>query len=256
MSLVDLWEGDTTAAWAARWGVPRLEVYDVIGSTNDRARELGEAGAEPFTTVIGEMQTAGRGREGRRWESPAGAGLWMSVVAPHRGADARSLMPLRAGVAVCRAVERAAPGVRAGLKWPNDVQLDGRKVAGVLCESTPAAVVIGVGVNVRPGALSPDVSETAVALEDVVARRVDRAALAGALVAELRELLAPASLALDGEIGREIEARDVLRGRPVLTAAGEGGVARGIGHDGALELEVPSGEVRRVVAGGVRIRAG
>src|SRR5690606_26857310 len=84
VSLLDLWEGDTPAAWAARWAVPRLEAHGRIGSTNDRARELAEAGAEPFTVVLTEAQSAGRGRDGRRWESPAGAGLWMSVVAPAR----------------------------------------------------------------------------------------------------------------------------------------------------------------------------
>jgi BirA family biotin operon repressor/biotin-[acetyl-CoA-carboxylase] ligase len=236
--------------------VPRLEIHDVIGSTNDRARELAEAGAEPFTVVIADFQTNGRGRERRLWESPAGSGLLLSLVGPHLEPPARALVPLRVGLATCRAVEAVAPGVRAGLKWPNDVQIEGRKVAGVLCESTPGGVVIGIGVNVRPGWLLGSAGEGRVALEDVVGRPVDRAELAGRLLTELRELLAARSLELDGDVAREIEARDVLRGRRVLAATGEAGVARGIGRDGALRVEVRPGEMRRVVAGGVRIREG
>src|SRR5687768_7212267 len=178
MSLLDLWDGDTPAAWGARWRVPRLEIHGLLGSTNDRARELAEAGAEPFTVVIAEEQSAGRGREGRRWESPPGSGLWMSVVAPPRDIAARPLVPLRAGLAVCRAIEAAAPGVEAGLKWPNDVQIGGLKVAGILCEAGGSGVVIGIGVNVRPGALSPRLADIAVALEDAAGTTVDRAALA------------------------------------------------------------------------------
>lgn len=256
MALLDVWDGDTADAWGARWSAPRLEIHDRIGSTNDRARELAEAGAEPFTVVIAEAQSAGRGREGRRWESPAGTGLWLSLVAPPREPAARALVPLRVGLAVCRAVEAVAPGTRAGLKWPNDVEIAGRKVAGVLCEATPAGVVIGVGVNVRPGGLPPHLAETAVALEQAAGASVDRGELAGRLIAELRELLRAPSLALEGEVGREIEARDVLLGRRVVAATGEVGVARGIAADGALLIEAASGETRRVVAGGVRVREG
>ena len=97
MGLLDLGEGDTPAAWGARWRVPRLEIHDALGSTNDRARELADAGAEPFTVVIAETQTAGRGREGRRWEAPAAMGLWMRLVAPPVAPSVRALVPLRAG---------------------------------------------------------------------------------------------------------------------------------------------------------------
>jgi BirA family biotin operon repressor/biotin-[acetyl-CoA-carboxylase] ligase len=236
--------------------VPGLEIHDLVGSTNDRARELAEAGAGPFTVVIAESQTSGRGREGKRWESAAGTGLWFSLVAPPREPAARALIPLRVGLAACRAIEAVAPGVRAGLKWPNDVLIAGRKAAGVLCESTPAATVIGIGVNVRPGGLPLPLARAAIALEDAVDRPVHRGELAGRLLAELRELLAPASLRLEGDVGREVEARDILKGRRVLAATGDAGVARGIGPDGALRLEMASGEVRSVVGGGIWIWKG
>ena len=228
----------------------------MIGSTNDRARDLAEAGADPFTVVIAEEQTAGRGREGRRWESPPGSGLWMSVVAPSLDVNARQVLPLRAGLATCRAVESAAPGVRAGLKWPNDVLIGGLKVGGILCEGGPSAVVIGVGVNVRSGALGSGLAGTAVALEAAAEGPVDRGVLAEFLVTELRQLLTADVSSLDGELARELEARDVLRGRAVIAETGETGVALGIGRDGALGVEVAPGEVRRVRAGGVRLQEG
>lgn len=251
--MTESWEGDTTAAWAARWGIPRLEVHERIGSTNDRARELAEAGADPFTTVIAEEQSAGRGRDGRRWESPPSSGLWMSVVAPGQDAFGRLLVPLRVGLAVCRAIERAAPGVRAGIKWPNDVQVEGRKLSGILCEAGAGAVVIGVGINVRQGALSPELSSVAVALEEVADGLVDRAALAGRVLFELRELVTQGPVVLDEALGRELAERDVLRGRRVAAGVGGTGIARGINRDGALLLEIGPGDVRHVVAGHVKI---
>ena len=233
--------------------MPQLEIHGSIGSTNDRARELAGAGAEAYTVVIAEEQSAGRGREGRRWESPPRTGLWISVVAPSLDPAARPLLPLRAGLAACRAVESAAPGVRAGIKWPNDVFIAGRKAGGILCEGGPSAIVIGVGLNVRRAAFPAELAATATSLEAELGGPVDRAALAGFLLDELRTLLTP-PLGLDGEVGREVEARDILKGRPVIAGTGETGIARGIGRDGALRVEVAPGEVRRVMAGGVRIR--
>jgi BirA family biotin operon repressor/biotin-[acetyl-CoA-carboxylase] ligase len=177
----------------------------------------------------------------------------MSVVAPALDPAVRPFLPLRVGLAACRAVESAAPGVRAGVKWPNDVLIGDRKAGGVLCEGGPGAIVIGIGINARRTVLPPDLAGTAISLEEALDAPVDRAALAGFLLAELRALLVP-PLTLDGEIGRELDARDVLKGRPVIAATGESGIARGIGRDGALRVEVGPGEVRNVTAGGVRVR--
>ena len=129
-------------------------------------------------------------------------------------------------------------------------------MGGILCEGGPSAVVIGVGVNVRPDAIRPGLVGTAVALEEAVEGPVDRAALAGFLITELRQLLKSDSLSLDGELARELDARDVLKGRPVAADTGEMGIARGIGRDGALGVEVAPEEVRWVRVGGVRIQEG
>ena len=156
-------------------GRPRLH-HREIDSTNRRARELASAGAPHGTLVTAGAQTAGRGRQGRRWEAPAGSALLCSLVL--REFDA--LLSLRAGLAVADVA-----GEAARVKWPNDVQVDGRKVAGVLVEGRPhegwAVVGIGVNVSAAPSDL-PDAA--ALGREDVEA--------------VLAELLAALEARLDG----------------------------------------------------------
>src|SRR3954451_24775486 len=136
-------------------GEPR-EHHDTIGSTNDRARELAEAGAAHGTLVTAGEQTAGRGRQGRSWVTPPGTAIAASLVL--REFD--DLLPLRAGLAVADIA-----GERALVKWPNDVWVDGRKVAGILAESRSeprwAALGIGVNVAVDVAALPPEAAAVA-----------------------------------------------------------------------------------------------
>lgn len=248
------WEGEPIRVWEALWEVPRLEAWHLLGSTNDRARELAAGGAPPFTVVVAEAQSEGRGRGGRRWHSPEGLGLWISVLLRPCAADAARLASLLVGVAASRAVERVTAGLRARLKWPNDVLLGGRKVAGVLCEATrDGGLVAGVGVNVRqrPGDFPPELRAHAISLEAARGGPVSRGVLAGALLAEMRELLARPPLRLDGALADEVAARDALVGRPVLLEGGAQGLARGIDASGRLRVEVTPGEVRPVVAGSV-----
>src|SRR5919108_407225 len=118
------------------------------GSTNDRARALGAAGAPHGTVVLAEQQTAGRGRQGRSWIAPPGRTLTLSIVV-RTELPALERLPLSAAVAVCEACERAAP-VACLIKWPNDVWIQGRKVAGILIEARPQErwAVLGIGLNV------------------------------------------------------------------------------------------------------------
>ena len=135
-------------------GEPR-EHHETIGSTNERARELAEQGAAHGTLVTAGEQTAGRGRQGRDWATPPGGAIAASLIL--REFD--ELLPLRAGLAVA---DVAGPG--ALVKWPNDVWIDGRKVAGILAEARgPSWAVLGIGVNVAldPATLPPDVAEIA-----------------------------------------------------------------------------------------------
>lgn len=152
------WEGRAVEEWRRTFDLPRLVVCRRTGSTNDVARRLAEAGAPAGTVVVAEEQTAGRGRGGKPWHSPRGTGLLFSMLARPAGADSGSaafpVLPLRAGLAICAALESAA-GLKTGLKWPNDVVYgNSRKLAGILCEAVLGTldpfVVIGIGINVAP----------------------------------------------------------------------------------------------------------
>jgi BirA family biotin operon repressor/biotin-[acetyl-CoA-carboxylase] ligase len=222
-------------------GEPR-EHHETIGSTNDRARELAASGATHGTLVTADEQTSGRGRQGRGWSTPPGVAIAASLVL--REFD--DLLPLRAGLAVADIV-----GERALVKWPNDVWVDGRKVAGILAESRGDAgwAVLGIGVNVAVDvdALPEDAAKVAGTLgkspEDVEATLKD---LLGALANRLGEDRDSALAAL-----RE---RDALRGVRVRWQDGEGNGA-GIADDGALLVNLPDGHTIALHAGEVTLSA-
>lgn len=246
------WEGEAVATWQEAWCVPLLEAWASIGSTNDRALELAAQGARPFTVVVADEQTNGRGRRGATWHSPAGLGLWMSAVLP---ADASPRwLPLVVGLAVAEAIEDATGAVGVGIKWPNDLLLRGRKVGGILCESAPGAVVAGVGVNLRapaagfPGALAG----TATALDMEGAKSLAASRLAGLILDGLERRSSPDSTGLGRAALEELRARDVLAGRRVQTEEQGPGTARGIDPEGALLLERPDGSRVPVSSGSVR----
>ncbi|HET8862782.1 MAG TPA: biotin--[acetyl-CoA-carboxylase] ligase, partial [Solirubrobacterales bacterium] len=150
------------------FGVPHRH-FPVTDSTNARARELVEDGAPHGLVVTAAEQTAGRGRQGRTWTAPPGKALLYSAIL--RPLDERHLLlPLAVPLAVCDAAEQLNPGVACQVKWPNDVWIEGRKLAGVLIEAKPQDgwAVIGVGLNlsIAPAEFPPDLRETAVSLFD------------------------------------------------------------------------------------------
>jgi BirA family biotin operon repressor/biotin-[acetyl-CoA-carboxylase] ligase len=253
VSLEARWEGEPTSTWRERWQVPVLEVHDLVGSTNDRARELSAPGCALPAVVIAEAQSAGRGRAGARWHSPPGVGLWMSLALRLEG-SASAAFPLQVGLAAAAACEQATPGLRVGIKWPNDLFVEGRKVGGVLCERVTGAVVAGVGVNVRqrPEDFPDALALAATSLEATSGCKVSRARLASALVARLSRLSGAEIGALGPAVLSDLAGRDVLCGRPVWTRQAGEGKACGIAPDGALLVEDRHGSVQRVVAGSVR----
>jgi len=243
--------GWSAAELQARLGFAHVELHDRIGSTNDRALDLVRKGSPVWSVVIADEQTAGRGRRGRRWDSPRGSGLWMSVVVPR--CDPVAVVPLIAGLAVAEAMEEVAGGIRVEVEWPNDLTIGGRKVGGILCESTPRAVVVGIGVNVSTAPRLPDRARErpVTALETDANKPLSRSALAISVVKRLRnrfEVASPWSGARD-----ELRGRDALRGRRVETEQEGGGIADGIDDDGALLLLRASGECVRVRSGSVRL---
>jgi len=240
----------------------RIEWRAELDSTQRLAAELARAGAEEGTAVIAERQTAGRGRLGRQWHSPAGTNLYCSVVL--RPAVALAAVPplaLVAGLAVADAV-RDVTGMAPGLKWPNDVQIGGRKVAGILMELDAEvervhAVVAGIGVNVNLVELPDELAATATSLRLATGAPVDRAAFTGRLLGALEERYRRFLASGFAAMRSDWEACSALTGKEVRVTAPEGEVAGrvlGVDDDGALRLAGPRGEVR-VVAGEVTLRS-
>jgi BirA family biotin operon repressor/biotin-[acetyl-CoA-carboxylase] ligase len=246
----------------------RCEVFTELGSTN---RHL--LGAPPpigkLDVCVAEFQTAGRGRRGRSWNAPLGGGVCLSVGWQFADLPAElSALTLAVGVVVRRALKNVA-GLEIALKWPNDLVWDERKLGGILLELSAEAhggahVVAGIGLNVAlPPESLPTLSDWpygAVDLASALGRAPpSRVLLVGALVNALAELVATYPATGFAAYRDDWRAADCLHGREVRLDGFGGpvkGTAHGIDHDGALLLETPSGERRRVVAGDVSVRSG
>jgi BirA family transcriptional regulator, biotin operon repressor / biotin---[acetyl-CoA-carboxylase] ligase len=221
-------------------------------STNDDAAAIGIEGA----VVVAEEQTAGRGRRGRAWFSPPGSGLYVSVVLMPRAARveadrATAVLTLAAGVALVEGVE-AATGLRADLKWPNDLYVARRKLGGILAEADMPAVTLGYGINVGPSAYPPELGDRATSLETELGRRVDRPTVFAETLAALARRYDDL---LDGRIDAILDAwrsrAPAHRGALVswTTASGElSGTTAGIDERGALLVRMGN-RVERIVAG-------
>lgn len=212
-----------------RLGTPRVH-HRHTDSTNARARELAAAGAPHGTLVTAAEQTAGRGRQGRDWTAPPGRALLMSMVLR----EWPRLLPLAAALAVADVA-----GDAAAIKWPNDVQLGGRKAAGILVEGRPREgwMALGIGLNValRPQDFPPELRQTATGLGGSPA---DVEPTLSDLLAGLeRWLAAPPEAVLAA-----FRARDALAGRSVAWAQGQGEAA-GIDAEGRLLVETAEGQV-------------
>jgi BirA family transcriptional regulator, biotin operon repressor / biotin---[acetyl-CoA-carboxylase] ligase len=199
------------------------------GSTNERARELALMDA-PHGTLVTAEQTAGRGRQGRTWTAPPRSALLMSLVLR----EFEEVLPLAAAVAICEALP-----VECAIKWPNDVWVDRRKLAGILVEGRPQAgwAVLGIGLNVTTESFPDELAETATSLRLAGVETDVEPVLADVLAALERWLEAPTSDVLAA--WRE---RDALRGQPVRWADGEG-TAAGVDESGALLVETTDGRI-------------
>jgi BirA family biotin operon repressor/biotin-[acetyl-CoA-carboxylase] ligase len=228
-----------------------IEHAAVLPSTSDHLKQRARAGAAAWTVVLADAQTAGRGRQGRRWASPPG-NLYLSLLLrPAPPASRWSVLPLAAGVAVAEAL--AAEGLDTRLKWPNDVLVaGGRKVGGILAEAASSAgglesVVVGVGINVAvpPPGLPPETAAATACVAEELARAVDRFALAAAVLGRLRVWYD--ALAREGPrvVQEAWRARAVpWWGRAVEARSGERrlrGIARDLDEGGGLVLEMEDG---------------
>lgn len=241
------------------------QVLEEVDSTNTACKRLAAEGAADGTVVMADMQTAGKGRRGRRFVSPRGKGLYLSVLwRPERPAEALLPLTALAAVAACRAMERvcsAAPEI----KWPNDLVLQGKKLCGILTEMSLEGesghveyVVVGIGINCRqrPEDFGPELADMAVSLDMVLPGAVRRAALAAALMEELdllrREILPRPELWLEEyrrrclTVGRRVK---ILRGQQSSEAE-----AVAVDESFGLTVRCDNGAVETLHSGEVSVR--
>jgi BirA family transcriptional regulator, biotin operon repressor / biotin---[acetyl-CoA-carboxylase] ligase len=237
-------------------GTPLVAV-GVTGSTNDDALEAARAGAPHGATFVAETQNQGRGRRGSAWSSPPGQGLTFStLLRPKLEPERMSSVTLAVGLAVRDAVALRVATV-VGVKWPNDVVVAGKKLAGILVESQlvggrVTALVVGIGLNVAMREFPPELSETATSLALLGASDLDREPLLCDLLLALDRRLRVHEAAGLSAVLDELRGHDALLGRRVRVEATTG-IARGIDADGALLVEDGSGSVRPIVSGTVEL---
>jgi len=248
----------------ARIGRP-VVVAPVTASTNDDARRAASGGAPHGAAFLADAQTQGRGRSGHAWHSPPGENLYLSVVLRPR-LEPHALPPLALvlGVCVARVVDEAlgvsaSSGARAGVKWPNDVLVDGKKLAGLLVETAMRggsidAVVAGIGLNVFASSFPGELASRATSLHALGARGLDRSSLAARLLAEIGHAVRSFEADGLGPFLDELDLRDVLRGVPV-DVSGVSGTAAGIDRQGYLLVRGSDGAVHRVGSGSVTTHA-
>lgn len=239
--------------------------YDRLDSTNNEIKRLSIDQVENGLAVIADCQTGGRGRRGRSFLSPAGKGLYLSVLMqPHCSVEELSMLTAWSAVALCRAVERVC-GVRPGIKWPNDLVLNRKKLCGILTELEWEAesgefscVIIGAGINVSQDEadFGPEVAPIAISLAQALGMAPDRTELAARVIRSLNALYDdfPAQNAAYLDHFR----RDCLTvGNPIKVISGAGeriGTATGISDDFGLTVRWEDGSTETLTSGEVSVR--
>lgn len=252
-------ESRLKAAFAGRAFGRSLRLYDSVGSTQNEARTWAAAGAPHGALVLAEEQKAGRGRMGRAWHSPRGKGLWMSlVIRTGLTLEQAPQVALVTAVAVCRAI-RQTTGADARLKWPNDVLVDGRKVAGILVELQASgarmqSLIAGIGISVNLGRedFPEELRMKATSLRLVTERAIDRTGLAIQTVHSLEEMIGFYLKEGFAPVASLWEALSDTLGNRVLVETPLGqvsGIAVRLDDSGALVVRMDNGEERKLYSG-------
>ena len=245
------------------WAGHPVKFYDTLGSTNLQAKMDAENGAEEGTLIVADMQTAGRGRRGRSWSSPPGTNAYFTLVLkPGFAVETSSMVTLVMGLAVAEGIRKVS-GVEAGIKWPNDIVVNGKKVCGMLAEMSVEReyihyIVIGAGINVGKQDFPAEIAETATSLWEECGRKVSRAELIAGVMKAFEECYAV--FLREGNLSGLVERYSALlvnkdREVRVLDPGGEfQGIARGINDTGELLVEREDRTVTAIYAGEVSVR--
>jgi BirA family biotin operon repressor/biotin-[acetyl-CoA-carboxylase] ligase len=240
-----------------------IQVFEQTTSTNDVAEKLARDGVKEGAVVFAESQTRGRGRLGRAWLSPAHKGLWFSVLLrPHLHPQETTQLTVISATALRRAIKTVA-GLSAEIKWPNDLLLGGKKVAGILTEMSAEMdrvrhVILGIGVDVNQGAeeFPPELRKTATSLKMESGREISRAELAVEILRELDFDYARIGAGKFSEVADEWEAACATIGRDVTVHVGDRrfrGHAESLDDDGALLIRTEHGHLERIIGGDVTL---
>lgn len=241
-----------------------IRVFEATQSTNDVAEKLARDGVGEGVVVFAESQTRGRGRMGRKWLSPARKGLWFSVLLrPDMRPQAATQLTVAAATALVRAI-RSVAALEAEIKWPNDILIRGKKVAGVLTELNAELdhikyliLGIGVDVNLMPSDLPPDVRKIATSLKAETGQTLRRADLAAAILHELDRDYERIRNHEFASIAQEWQARCATLGHRVTIQIGDRalqGRAESLDGDGALLLRTDYGHLERVIGGDLTLQ--
>lgn len=257
-------ESELVSRIHTKWAGKKLYFFGQTDSTNLRAKQLAEENAPHGTLVVADMQTAGRGRRGRGWESPAGTNVYFTILLRPEGIDAGllSVLTLVMALSVSEAIDETA-GTKTDIKWPNDIILHGKKIVGILSELSAEPefvhyVVTGVGINVGRQEFPEELAQKATSLEAELGRGVSRALLVEKAMerfeANYEKFRRSGSMR---ELKESYERRLANTGREVRVLDLEhefSGRALGINDTGELLVQTKDGTVHEVYAGEVSVR--
>lgn len=241
----------------------QVEYWEEIDSTNNRAKRLGDEGAVSGTLITADCQTAGKGRRGRSWVSEKGTGIWMSLLLrPDIPPVSASMLTLAAALAVTAGIGEAT-GLKAGIKWPNDIVIGGKKVCGILTEMSAEPdhinyVVIGIGINANTSCFPQDLQDKATSLYLESGKTVTRSHIIALVMAALNRYYE--SFLKTGDLSlllEEYEEKLANRGKEVFVTSAAGdyrGLCLGVDKTGELMVKLQDGTVNRVVSGEVSVR--
>ena len=254
----DLLENVLETSWAGK----EILYFDTIDSTNEEAKRQAQAGAGHGTLVLAELQQAGKGRRGRSFDSPQGAGIWMSLVIKDDIEPSKaSILTLVMGLAAAKAVE-CVTSLKPQIKWPNDLILNGKKLCGILTEMSLEGdrighIVIGVGINVHNEEFPEEIAEVATSVYQETGERICRANLLAEVLKQFEYFYKIYKQTFDmSDLMQEYNACLINRGRQVQVLDPKGsylGQALGINDQGDLLVETEN-EVRQVFSGEASVR--